>query len=527
MLAGKEAPPPGSPRRAQKCSLYSESRGRAQGHNTGVMATVRTPLSQGGTVGERAGNGLLERLFSLRAQGTTPGTEVRAGVTTFVVMAYINFVNPAILSFAGIAALEGQGPPFAAVVAATCLVAAISSIAMGLYANYPLALAPGMGLNAVVAFQLVAQLRLPWQAAMGVIFLEGLIITGLVLTGFREAVMGAIPLALKRGIGVGIGLFILFIGLYQGGFVRVPVEIGQPLSAPPSVPLALGNYTTLPFVMSLVGLVFTLALVARGVRGALLYGILLTTVVATVVFYATGQRVSNAPGAATLPAQFVSLPDFSTLGAGLNLEVFVRLSIVTALLTVFSLMLSDFFDTMGTVVGIGGEADWLDEQGRLPRLNRVLLVDSLAAVLGGAAGSSSATTYIESAAGVSEGGRTGLTAVVTGLLFLVCLFLSPIAGMIPPEATAPALILVGFYMSAAARGIDFGDVEEGLPALLTMIVMPLTYSITNGIGAGVLSYVLIMTARGKAGAVHFMMWVTALAFLLYFALPALQLAFGL
>jgi adenine/guanine/hypoxanthine permease len=384
-----------------------------------------------------------------------------------------------------------------------------------------------MGLNAVVAFQLVAQLGLTWQGAMGVVFIEGVVITILVLTGVREAVMSAIPMSLKLGIAVGIGLFILFIGLYQGGFVRVPIEVGQTVAAPPSVPLSLGDFTTLPFVVALIGLVLTIGLVAGRVRGALVIGILVTTLIATAIHYLTGAQVSSVPTAATIPSQLFALPDLSTLGAGLNFEVFVKLSFLTAILSIFSLMLSDFFDTMGSVVGIGAEAGWLDENGRLPRLNRVLLVDSLGAVLGGAAGSSSATTFIESAAGVSDGAKTGLASVVTGLLFLVCLFFSPIAGMIPPEATAAALILVGFYMSAAARGIDFADIEEGLPALLTMIVMPLTYSITNGIGAGFLSYVAIKLARGKAGDLHPMMWVAALAFLLYFALPALQKAFGI
>ncbi|HEX2036738.1 MAG TPA: NCS2 family permease [Chloroflexota bacterium] len=488
------------------------------------MAAVGSPASRPAALDDR-GPGWLERLFALRSRGTTPGMEFRAGLTTFMVMAYIIFVNPAILSFAGVPGLEGQGPPFAAVMAATCLVAAVASIAMGLYANYPLAIAPGMGLNAVVAFQLVAQLGLPWPAAMGVIFWEGVLITVLVLTGFREAVMTAIPMSLKRAIAVGIGLFILFIGLYQGGFVRVPLEVGQTITAPPAVPLSLGNFARLPFVMALLGLIITLVLTAARIRGALLFGILLTTVVATVTAYATGQAVSSSPAAARLPSQPLALPDFSTLGAGLNVDAFIQLGILTATLTIFSVMLSDFFDTMGTVVGIGAEAGWLDRQGRLPRLRQVLLVDSLAAAVGGAAGCSSATTYIESAAGVSEGGRTGLAAVVTGLLFLLCLFLAPIAGMIPPEATAAALILVGFYMSAAARGIDFGDLEEGLPALLTIVAMPLTYSITNGIGAGVLTYTLIKLARGQARSLHPMLYVVALAFLLYFALPALQQVF--
>ena len=484
------------------------------------MATAGPAAAGRGVTASTASDGLFERLFALRAAGATPGGEVRAGTTTFLVMAYIIFVNPAILSFAGIPGMEGKGPPFLAVVAATCLVAALTTMAMGLFTNYPLAMAPGMGLNAVVAFQLVAQQGLTWQGAMGVILIEGLLITVLVLTGFREAVMRAIPIGLKRGIAVGIGLFIMFIGLYQGGFVRVPVEVGQTVTAPPSVPLALGNFATLPFVIAAIGLTLTIALVARRVQGALLFGILITTVVATVIRSVTGLPVSSVPTAAVLPAQLVSLPDFSTLGAGFNLEVFARLSVLAAVLTIFSVMLSDFFDTMGSVVGIGAEAGWLDSAGRLPRLNRVLLVDSLGAAAGGAAGSSSATTYIESAAGISEGARTGLASVVTGALFLVCLFFAPVAGMIPPEATASALILVGFYMSAAARAIDFRDIEEGLPALLTMVAMPLTYSITNGIGAGVLTFALVKLVRGKAGEVHPMMWVAAVAFLLYFSLPA-------
>ncbi|MBI3970649.1 MAG: NCS2 family permease [Chloroflexi bacterium] len=494
-----------------------------------TVAATRTPARRPVATtagGPRGDAGPIERFFGVRASGSSIGTEVRAGITTFFVMAYIIFVNPAILSFAGIPALEGQGPPFFAVVAATALVAGVMTLAMALSANYPLAIAPGMGLNAVVAFQLVAGAGLSWQAAMGVVFMEGVLITILVLTGFREAVVNAFPLTLKRAIGVGIGLFILFIGLYQGGFVRVPVALGESVTAPPPVPLALGNFTTLPFVMALLGLLITVALVARNVRGALLTGILTTTVIATIVHYATGAPVSSVPTAATLPAQAFALPDLSTLGAGINFEAFAFMGILAALLAVFSLMLSDFFDTMGTVMGIGAEAGWLDENGRLPRLNRVLVVDSLAAVVGGAAGTSSATTYIESAAGVSEGAKTGLASVVTALLFFAALFIAPVAGMIPPEATAPALIVVGFYMASVARGIDFGDVEIGLPALLTIVGMPLTYSITNGIGFGVLSFIAVKAARGKVRELHPMVWIVGLAFLLYFALPALQLGFG-
>ena len=451
---------------------------------------------------------MLEGFFKLREHGTTVGTEVLAGLTTFMIMAYIIFVNPAILSFASVPALQGQGPPFPATLAATCLVAAVMTAAMGLASNYPLAVASGMGLNAVVAFQLIAGLKLPWPAAMGVIFLEGVAITLLVLTGFREAVMNAIPLSQKRAISVGIGLFILFIGLVNGGVVKTGTGI----------PVTLGDLTSAKVTVAVVGLGLTLLLLALRVRSALLLGIVLTTVLAVLVNARGGGKVWTLPGVAVVPSQVVAWPDLSTVGAGLNVEVFTRVGILTALLTIFSIMLSDFFDTMGTVVGIGAEAGWLDRQGRLPRLSRVLLVDSLAALVGGAASASSATTYIESAGGVAAGGRTGLTAVVVAICFALALFFAPLAGVVPPEATAAALIVVGYLMCAIVREIPFGDLEEGFPALLTMTFMPFTYSITNGIGAWFIAYTFIKIVRGRAEDVHPMMYAAAAAFVLYFVL---------
>jgi AGZA family xanthine/uracil permease-like MFS transporter len=453
------------------------------------------------------------RHFGLAARGATVGGEVRAGLTTFMVMAYIIFVNPAILSFAGVPALAGQGPPFAATQAATCLVAGVLTIVMGLATNYPLALASGMGLNAVVAFQLVAGLKLPWQAAMGVVFLEGLAITVLVLTGFRAAIMNAIPLSLKRAIGAGIGLFILFIGLFSAGIAR---------PGPPGVPVTLGALTTPPVAVALVGLLLILWFQARGIGGGLLIGILLTTALAIVVNRMTGGAAFPTPGQAVLPASLVALPDFSTLGAGLDFSVFARVGVVVAIVTIFSIMLSDFFDTMGTVIGIAGAAGWLRADGTLPGLNRVLLVDSLAAVAGGAAGASSATTYIESAAGVAAGARTGLASVVTGGCFLLALFFAPLAGIVPPQATAPALIVVGYLMMGVVRDIPFGELDEGFPALLTLAVMPFTYSITNGIGAGFVAYCFIKLVRGRGAEVHPMMYGAALAFVVYFASPWLD-----
>jgi AGZA family xanthine/uracil permease-like MFS transporter len=451
---------------------------------------------------------MLERYFRLKEHGTTAGTEMLAGLTTFMVMAYIIFVNPAILSFAGVPDLRPQGVPFGPTLAATCLVAALATAAMGLVTNYPLAVASGMGLNAVVAFQLIAAQQLPWPAAMGVIFWEGVLITLLVLVGVREAVLNAIPLALKRAISVGIGLFILFIGLVNSGVVRP----GQ------GIPVTLGALTSAKVAVAVAGLLLTLLLLARGVRAALLLGIFGTTVLAIVVNASRGGAVWTTPGVAVVPSSIVAWPDFSTLGAGINLEAFVRLGLLGAGLAIFSIMLSDFFDTVGTVIGIGGEAKWLDKAGRLPRMNRVLVVDSLAAALGGAASASSATTYIESAAGVAAGGRTGLTSVVVALCFALALFIAPLAGVVPPEATAPALIVVGYLMCALVREIPFADLEEGFPALLTMTLMPFSYSITNGIGAGFVSYVVIKLVRGRAGAVHPLMYGAALAFVLYFLL---------
>jgi len=453
----------------------------------------------------------LDRFFKITENGSTVTTEIVGGLTTFVVMSYILIVNPVILNFVGVEGLQDQnlGPGFPQTVAMTALTAGLLTIAMGLYANRPLALAAGLGLNAAVAFQLIAGNQLPWQAAMGVIFMEGLIITALVLTGLREAILEAIPIALKRAISVGIGLFILFIGLNLGGFVV--------RGAPGGPPVALSAMNTGPILTAAIGLVLTLLLFARGIRGALLIGIIATTLIAAVVHSLTGYGVSKAPGKAVLPAQFVATPDLSTAFQGINFQAIVLMGALAAALAVFTIMLSDFFDTMGTVIGIGGQAGWLDQRGRLPGVNRVLLVDSLGAVFGGAMSASSNTTYIESAAGVSAGARTGLASLVTGALFLLSMFLWPWAAIVPPEATAAALIIVGFLMAAIAVKIDLADIDEGLPALLTMTVMPFTYSITNGIGAGFVTYAFIKLVRGKWREVHWLMWVVALAFVVYFA----------
>ncbi|HLL53656.1 MAG TPA: NCS2 family permease [Myxococcaceae bacterium] len=499
-------------------------------------------------MGTRRDESWLTRYFQLAARGTTVRTEVLGGLTTFFVMGYIIVVNPLVLTLNG----AGQPPrvaPFAALVTATCLGAAITTIAMGLYSNYPFAAASGMGINAVVAFDLIATRGLSWQAAMGVIFLEGILITVLVLTGFRQAVLESVPLVLKQAISVGLGLFILFIGLVNAGFVRVPVESitltgsaalqgttalgalaekGVRLGAP-GTPVTLGDFTRPPQLLALLGLFLTLWLLARRVKAALLLGMLLTTAVAVMARWVFPQaQVSAVPTAASFAHLSFAAPDFSTVGAGLSFAVFNSpeaavkgLGVVAALLVIFSIMLSDFFDTMGTMVGVGREAGFLDRDGRLPGGNRVLLVDSLAAALGGFLGVSSVTTYVESAAGVAQGARTGLASVVTGGMFLLAIPLAPFVGIVPPEATAPVLIIVGFLMFSAIRDIEVSELGKGFPALMTLILMPLTYSITNGIGAGFVTYAFLQLVGGRAREVKPLLWVIAGVFVIYFAMPVL------
>jgi adenine/guanine/hypoxanthine permease len=460
--------------------------------------------------------GLLSRYFRFKERSTDLATEIRGGGTTFMVMAYIIFVNPIVLGFTGVPGLDGKGLPFAATLTVTCLTAGVLSITMGLATNYPFAIAAGMGLNAVVAFELFATRGLTWPQAMTVVFLEGLVITALVLTRFRQAVMDAVPIGLKRAISVGIGLFIAFIGFFTAGFVV------KPAAGP--LPVGLGTFRGLPIAVFVIGFVLTAWLMARRTRGALLLGILGTTVIAIVLneSLAGGQGFPT-PGVARVPAAIVQAPDLSTFGR-LDFGLFSTLGMLTAVLVIFSIMLSDFFDTMGTIIGVGGRGGFLDDRGRLPRSERVLLVDSLGAVAGGLANSSSNTTYIESAAGVADGARTGLASVVTGALFLAAMFFSPLAGVIPAQATAPALIIVGLFMMVLVRDIQWDDYEEAIPAFMTMLVMPFTWSITNGIGAGFVSYAAIKLLRGRARQLHFVVYLAASAFVVYFCLPLIEAA---
>lgn len=465
----------------------------------------------------------VDRYFRISERGSTIGREVRGGVVTFFTMAYIVVLNPLILGFAPdidgnyLAGGSVPGGGLAAIAAGTALVAGVLTILMGVVANYPLALATGLGLNAFLAFSIAS--KMTWADAMGLIVIEGVLILVLVLTGFRTAVFRAVPAELKVAISVGIGLFIALIGFVDAGFVTripggttVPVQLGSD-----------GNLSGWPVLVFIGGLLLMVALWVRRVRGAILISIVVMTAVAVVV-EAIGDlgRASEKAGgwALTVPAfpdEFRG-PDFGTLGEFNLLGSWDKAGVVAVLLLVFSLLLADFFDTMGTMTAIGAEAKLLDEEGMPPNAERILAVDSVAAIAGGAAGVSSNTSYIESAAGVGEGARTGLASVVTGLLFLVTIFLAPLVAMIPSEAAVPALVLVGFLMMQQVTGIAWDDLEVAIPAFLTIVLMPFTYSITVGIGAGFVSYVFLKLVRGKAAEVHALLWVVAGLFVVYFAI---------
>jgi AGZA family xanthine/uracil permease-like MFS transporter len=476
--------------------------------------------------------GFLDRYFSISARGSTLARELRGGLVTFVTMAYIIVLNALIIgtqadstgAFLG----GGDAPNTAMVAAATALVAGVMTLAMGVVANYPLALATGLGLNAFVTFGIAKLPGMTWADAMGLVVLEGLIILVLVLTGFRKAVFHAVPVQLKTAISVGIGLFITIIGFVDAGFVRrtsvgpVPVELG------------IGGFLAgWPAVVFVVGLLTIAVLLVRKVRGAILIGIAVATTLAVVLETVLeigpsfiSPEESNPKGwglnVPAVPDDVVSVPDFGLLGDFNLLGSFDAVGTVTVVLLVFTLMLADFFDTMGTMVAIGAEADLLDAEGTPPNTQKILVVDSVAAIAGGAASVSSNTSYIESAAGVGEGARTGLASVVTGVLFLLATVFSPVVEVIPYEAATPALVIVGFLMMTQVKFIDWDDVQIALPAFLTMVLMPFTYSITAGIGAGFIAYTVIKLATGKARQIHPLMWVTSALFVVYFAIDPIK-----
>jgi AGZA family xanthine/uracil permease-like MFS transporter len=460
---------------------------------------------------------MLEKLFRLKENNTTLRTEVIAGFTTFITMAYIIFVNPNILRMAGMNSAGALGddalaynafndPVVGAVMVATVLSSALATLIMGLYANYPFALAPGMGLNAFFTFTVVIKMGYSWQSALGAVFVSGIVFIIITITGIREAIVNAIPLSLKNAVSAGIGLFIALIGFSNAGIV---------VSDPATI-IGLGNLTEPHTLLALMGLAITGILMARKVKGAILLGIIITTLLgipAGIVSIPEGFTPVSLPP--SLTPTFMKL-DFKELfnlsgGAGILDAVIGFLGVVLAFTYV------DLFDTLGTLVGTGAKAGMLDKEGRLPRINKALMADAVGTSAGALLGTSTVTTYIESAAGIMEGGKTGLTSVVVSLLFLASLFLAPVAGLVPAAATAPALIIVGVLMMGAVREIDFSDFSEALPAFMTIVIMPFSYSIANGIAAGLVFYPLVKVISGRAREVHPIIYILAFLFILRFA----------
>ncbi len=468
---------------------------------------------------------MLDSYFKITERGSTVAQEVRGGIVTFFTMAYIVALNPLIIGLAKDADGKyiggGDAPNLALVAAMTALMAGVLTILMGVLGNYPLALATGLGLNTFVAVGIASQMT--WADAMGLVVIEGIIITILVLTGFRGAVFRAVPGQLKIAISVGIGLFIALIGLVDAGFVRrtangpVPVTLGDN-----------GNLVGWPVIVFGFGLLLTIALMVKKVKGAILIGIVVATAAAIAIesAFKIGPLFNGATGAVNpkgwnlnvpaMPAEVVATPDFSLFGDFNLLGSFDRVPLITAILFIFTLLLSDFFDTVGTVTAIGHESGLIDDEGNVPNNNRILFVDSLGAVAGGAGSISSNTSYIESAAGVGEGARTGLASVVTGVLFLLTTFLAPLVAVIPYEAATPALVIVGFLMMTQIKNIDWEDLGIAIPAFLTIILMPFTYNISVGIGVGFVTHVVIRAIQSRGKEVHPLLWIVSGLFMIYF-----------
>ncbi|MGN9779903.1 NCS2 family permease [Nonomuraea sp. ZG12] len=455
---------------------------------------------------------VLDRFFELSGRGTTVGREMRGGITTFMAMAYIILLNPIIL--AGAQDVTGAKLTISQLTTSTALAAAISTLLMAVIGNAPLALAAGLGLNAVVAYQ--AAPFMTWAQAMGLVVLEGLVIIVLAVTGLRTLIMNAIPLALKHAISVGIGLFIALIGLVDAGFVArgtgTPVQLG-----------ATGRLSGWPVSVFCFGLLLMIVLFVRRTPAAILISIAVTAVVAVLV----NSLATVEPGAwgvvtPRVPESLVSAPDFGLVGEVDLFGGFARAGVLTATVVLFTLVLSGFFDAMGTIIGVSDEAGLVDERGRVPRLGRILTVDGVAGMVGGAVSSSANTVFVESAAGVGEGARTGLASLFTGALLGLTLLFTPLAAVVPAAAAAPALVLVGALMMMQSRNVPWQDLELAVPAFLTIALMPFTYSITNGVGAGVIVYTLIKAARGKFSEIPWLLWVVSLLFLAYFGIGAVE-----
>ncbi|MEE2036607.1 NCS2 family permease [Nocardiopsis sp. CT-R113] len=465
-----------------------------------------------------APRGPVDRFFHISERGSTFGTEIRGGLATFFAMAYIIVLNPLILN--GTADVNGDVLEVPQLVAVTALVAAISSVLMGIVSRYPFALAAGMGLNAVVAYG-VAPL-MSWSDVFLLLIVEGIILTILVMTGFRTAVFAAIPGGLKIAIGVGVGLFLTIIGFVNSGFIQG--------GGGTIVSLGSGGLNTLPLLVFVIGLLTTIALYVRKVPGAMLLGIVVSTAAAIVVQSLFGDRGEGLawqlPGSTpSLPTSFgdvVALPDLSLIGlfaeGGFNIAArWSDVGIATVVMLLFTLMLADFFDTMGTMVGVAHQADLIDEDGNLPKTREVLAMDAFGTIFGGVASASIATVYAESAAGVAEGARTGIAPIVTGLMMLVATFFAPLVTIVPFEAATPVLIIVGFMMLLPVGKIDFMDPAVGLASFFAIVIMPFTYSIANGIGMAFIVFTFVRLVEGKPRQVHPLMWVVSAVFLLHFA----------
>ncbi|GAA3739952.1 NCS2 family permease [Streptomyces tremellae] len=459
-----------------------------------------------------------DRYFKITERGSSVAREVRGGFATFFAMAYIIVLNPIILGSAK--DMYGHHLDSGQLVTATVVTAAFTTLLMGVFGNVPIALAAGLGVNTVVALQLAP--RMSWPDAMGMVVLAGLVVMLLVATGLRERVMNAVPGGLRKGIAIGIGLFIMLIGLVDSGFVsRIP-DVAQT-----TVPLQLGGDGHLdgwPVLIFALGTMLTLALLVRKVPGAILVSIVAMTVLAIVI-----NLVAKVPSwgltVPKWPGNPVSTPDFGLIGHISLFGGFHKVGILTGVLFVFTVLLSSFFDAMGTVLGVGDKAGLTDAQGRIPGINKVLFIDGIGVAAGGASSSSAGTCFVESTAGVGEGARTGLASVVTGVLFAASLFLTPLATMVPSQAATPALVAVGFMILAGSvRDIDWSDYSIAIPAFLAMVMMPFTYSITNGIGIGFIAFSVLRLALGRGKEVPVPMYVVSAVFLFYYLMPAFGLA---
>ncbi|MFF1875389.1 NCS2 family permease [Kitasatospora herbaricolor] len=466
-----------------------------------------------------APSGALDRFFKISERGSSLSREVRGGVATFFTMAYILVLNPIILSSA--VDMNGQHLDSAQLVTATALTAALTTLLMGVIGNVPIALAAGLGVNTIVALQLAP--RMTWPDAMGMVVLAGFAIMLLVATGLRERVMNAVPLGLRKAIAIGIGLFIVLVGLVDSGFVsRIPD------AAHTTVPLQLGSNGHLngwPVLVFILGLLLTLVLLVRKVPGAILVSIVVMTGVALVI-----DKLADIPAMSwglTVPAwpgNPVAAPDFGLVGEVSLFGGFGKVGVLTGILFVFTVLMSCFFDAMGTILGVADEAHLLDRKGDLPGINKILMVDGIATAAGGATSASANTCFVESTAGVGEGARTGFASIVTGALFAVALFLTPLATMVPAQAATPALVTVGFLILAnSIREIDWSDYTIAIPAFLTMVMMPFTYSITNGLGIGFITFCVLRVAVGRGREVPVAMYGVAAVFAFYYLMPALGL----